>query len=296
MYLVQTGNESSLGDDFPSVDVIGSLPLPGFGGEIGTLDIQLIGSLSAGDVMSETVTTEGVYYALDGSIHASPGDPIQPRFYTNVTAPISDTARSVLFRGGRYETVTDFDPVVATGYNEYVTSTTEAHLNSSQGWYPPALAILQINGHTANLVTQLGQFDPATNQERLYSDQLVDVYYSSSLDRTPPTVTIIQAQADVVNGVISVKVGAEDLSGVERVLVTYQKDLRPGQGQWLSVDLTFNPVTQKWIGTFPGDGSTRFFAQAVDGAGNLAAESNKGLYYAADVVVWHKVYLPLTMR
>lgn len=294
MYLVQTGDQGATGDEFPSVEGI-SVPAP-LGDESGPFDIQLIGSLSASDVMSETVTTEGAYYALDGSTYVSPGEPIQPRFHLNVTAAMTDTARSVLFYGGRYETIPNFDPVVATSYNEYVTDTTESELGFTQGWYPPLPVGLQINEHIARLVTQLGQYDPATHQERLYREQQVSVYYSSSLDRTPPTITVIQARANVATHMIAAKIGAEDPSGVGRVLVTYQTDLGQGQGQWQSVDLTFNSATQKWTGTFPGNGNTRYFVQAVDNAGNLTAETNKGSYYLPDVFARYMVYLPLTMK
>jgi hypothetical protein len=107
MYRLNTGLALGPTDDpFPSVDVTSSLP-DAFGDEAlisGTVSIQLVGALGPGDVMSRAVTADGVYYLLDGHVHAVPGQPVQPLLYTDVTAA-GWPARSVIFRGGQYETL-----------------------------------------------------------------------------------------------------------------------------------------------------------------------------------------------
>lgn len=275
MYGLVTTSVFSTDDPFPSVNVISGLPANTFGDETvisGTVSINLIGSLGAGDVMDPVVTTDGVYYELDGHAMVEADTPIQPLFYANVGVP-GWSARSVVFKGGSYETVTNFDPVVAAPVNDYITTTVESEI-AQTGWYPSLPLGLQTVDDNSNLVAQLGQFDPIGQQIRLYNALDFDLYYSLSTDQTPPTVTVATALYNSQSKQVNIKVGAVDDAGVARVLANYTD----GNGEWHSIDLVFDPITYKWFGDFPGDLNTRYFIQAIDGAGNAAFITNKGLY------------------
>lgn len=301
MYRLNTSSVFGPTDDpFPSVDITSSLP-GAFGDETvvsGTVDIQLTDALGPSDVMSRAVTADGVYYLLDGHAHAVSGQPVQPLLYADVTAA-GWPARSVIFRGGEYETLTDFDPVVVSPVNDYLTQTTEAAFDDP-GWYPGVPAGLQNQGGRTSLVAQMGQYhpaaghDPSAGQARLYSSMELDLYYSLSTDQTPPRFTVVDGLYDRATGQVNLKVGAIDWTGVQRAVATYTR----GDGRWDSVELSFDRRLHKWTGSFPGDTDSRYLVQVMDGAGNVAQATNKGLYYAPAVAPTPavSVYLPLVLR
>jgi hypothetical protein len=292
MYRLNTSSVFGPTDDpFPSVVITPSLP-GAFGDETvvsGTVDIQLTGPLGPGDVMSRVVTADGVYYLLDGHAHAVPGQPVQPLLYTDVTAT-GWPARSVIFREGEYETLGDFDPVIASPVNDYLTQTTEAAFDEP-GWYPGVPVGLQNQGERTSMVAQMGQCDPSAGQARLYSSMELDLYYSLSADQTPPQFTVVDGLHDRATGRVTLKVGATDPAGVQRAVATYTR----GDGRWDSMELSFDADLHKWTGSFAGDRNSHYLVQVMDGAGNLAQATNKGLYYAPAAPAV-SVYLPLVLR
>ncbi len=295
MYNLSTGSALGPTDDpFPSVDVMSGLP-GAFGDDAvvsGTVNIQLLGALGPGDIMSETVTSDGTYYLLDGHLHAVAGQPAQPLLYADVTAA-GWPARSVLFWAGQFETLSDFDPVVASPVNDYLTQTTEVAFDKP-GWYPLVPVGLQEQGGGTTVVAQMGQYDPSGQRARLYSAMDLDLYYSLSTDQSPPTVTVVGGLYNRFTERVNLKVGAVDPAGVQRAVATYTR----GDGNWNSVDLSFDADLHKWTGSFAGDTDSRYFVQVVDGAGNVAQVTNKGLYFTPtfDPAAIAYVYLPLVLR
>jgi hypothetical protein len=193
---------------------------------------------------------------------------------------------------------------VATPYNEYVTESGEEPLERALGWYPPVPTSIQSLNGRDNLVTQVGQFNPSAEELRLYSSLAVDIYYSNSSDRTPPQVTVIDGIFNSSTSMAEVKVGTADASGVREVLATYiVESVTPPKrtGRFHSVNLRFDPASQKWVGSFPAVSSTRFFVQIVDQAGNVAVAANKGRNYALGVRIEGcspscPIYLPMVVR
>jgi len=294
MYRLNTPDAFDPTDNpFPSVEIASGLPEPGYGEAIlsGTIDLHLIGALGPGDIMSQVVTADGIYYQLDGHTHVVPEQPAQPLLYADVT--VSDMpAWSVVFRGGAYESLEGFDPFVVSPVNDYLTQTAEIAFDEP-GWFPPIPVGLQAQGNSANLVVQMGQYDPSSQQVRLYSAMQFDLYYSLSTDQTPPTVTVVSGLYNHASGLVNVKVGAIDVAGIRRVVATYTQ----GDGNWNSVELNFNPALYKWTGSFPGGDGVRYFVQVVDGAGNVAHVTNKGLYLTpAKIPAPGAVYLPLVLK
>ena len=140
----------------------------------------------------------------------------------------------------------------------------------------------------------MGQYDPTDRQERLYSAMELDLYYSLSTDQAPPHITIVDGLYNRATGQVNVKVGATDPAGVLCAVATYTQ----GDGHWDSVELRFDASLHKWTGSFPGDTSSRYFVQVVDGAGNVAVATNKGLYLAPaiDPISTTLLYLPLVVK
>jgi hypothetical protein len=153
---------------------------------------------------------------------------------------------------------------------------------------------LQNQGERTSLVAQMGQCDPSAGQARLYSSMELDLYYSLSADQTPPQFTVVDGLHNRATGRVTLKVGATDPAGVQRAVATYTQ----GDGRWDSVELSFDASLHKWTVSFPGDMNSRYLVQVMDGAGNVAQATNKGLYYAPAVAPTPAVsiYLPLVWR
>jgi len=298
MYRLVTTAAFSTGDLFPSVNLVSGLPGPNFGDDAvisGTISLNLIGALGPGDILELVSTEDGAYYNLDGHATTALGQPIQPLFFTDISVS-QWPVRSVVFKGGSYETITDFDPVIAAPVNDYMTQTVESIIDR-EGWHPALPVGIKQTDVNDNLIVQLGQYDATTEHLRLYSALDFDLYYSLSTDQHPPTVTVVTALYNVKTNQISLKVGAVDETGVSRVVLNYTA----GAGEWRSLELEFDANTYKWYGSFAGDLGSRYFVQAVDAVGNAEVVDNKGRYFAPVMATQasaaeNTVYLPMVMR
>jgi hypothetical protein len=306
MYVITTGLTFEGEDPFPSMAVTPTLPSGGFGAlNTGHVNARLSGAFGGFDLVTDTQATffgHGSYFSVDGSVDIAAGSPVQPRFFADLSAPSAGTLRGVLFRGGVYTDVAAFDPIIVQALNEYISPTVEPAF-TVPGWYP-AVPFLVRNRDTVPLaadtaVALMGQFNSQAGTERLYDQLAFDTYYSADPDVDPPDITYIGGVLNQSAGQASLKVEASDPSGVVRVLAAFTE----GQGQWLSQDLAFNTSTHKWRGQITATINTRYFLQAVDGAGNIQVADNKGAYYSfqppAPLVGaggGSKIYLPVVLR
>src|SRR5262249_23667331 len=121
---------------------------------------------------------------------------------------------------------------------------------------------------------------------RLYSDMALEDYYLPansplSADFAAPDIHRISSQLTPTGADFLVDVG--DSSGVARVLLTYNVPNGQG-GTWRSLDLHPGATGLLWTGSLSGAGlSTQYFVQALDLAGNVAVEDNRGAYFNAGV-------------
>lgn len=298
MAVITTGATFDEEDPFPSLALTTTAP-PGAFGELttGQLKAALPGSFGAFDAI--TNTGRGGFYALNGSVHTRSGEPLQPRFYADVSAPQAGVLRGVVFLGGVYTDRVGFDPVIARPVNEYVTSTIEPVFKSA-GWYPPVPFDFTTHGvltsSTAIVQTVLGQFNSQSGTERLYDQVALGTYFSGDADTQPPRITYLDGVMNTAQDRGLLKVEAADASGVVRVLATFT----PGDGVWFSRDLTYSTQTLRWTGDITATATTRYFIQVVDGAGNVATAHNKGRYYALSPagapVNLNRVYLPVVRK
>jgi hypothetical protein len=301
MYELETGAAlSGPGNDFPGVDFEPVVPSSPLGDETVvtgsvTIDFRQAQNLS----LSET--SDGDYYVLNGSMHAVPGQPIQPLHFGDVTAP-ELPARDALVLGASFQVEQGFDPVVAVAYNEYDTGNVEPTLENPLGLYPPMPVSIREHGGRSSLVTQLGQYDAASGELLLMQDVQLEIYYSTDADQLSPEATVIDGIAPLGSNRVEVKVGAVDASGIERAVVSYIEDVNESVKQLRSIDLGFDGTMRKWTGWFRGDTNSRYLVQIVDKAGNITTATNKGQYYTPGQVeatggcVGHCVYLPVVLR
>jgi len=233
---------------------------------------------------------DGTYYALDGQYQAGHNSPLQPRHFAE-----PDVSGGVLhgaaFRGGTYADTANFNPVVAAA--SIITGGTQAEgIVSAANWYP-AIPFQVLDVHPAlesreeSFVVQFGQFRPRDNTLRLFSRMSFDLYYSTSEDFTPPTVTI---SSSTYSGTLQVGAIATDTCGIHAASVTYSSN----DGHWRSVEMTMADDPDTWYAFLPVSPALEYVVQVVDGAGNVTVDDNGGLYYRMPDT--YKVHLPLVLK
>jgi hypothetical protein len=275
------GTLSGPENPFPDVGFDPSLPsAPLAGGAdavvTGTVQLNFAAALSNDEAVQRRSTEQGDYFALYDSVSLPSNGPAQPLHFGDVSAN-SRQARGVILLGAAYSTTPNFDPLVLEPYNEFMGAPAEGALASDEGWYPPVPVSLQTSAEgKATLTTQVGQYDAATGNLRLYSALDAEVYYGNSADQSPPQITVVDGLYK--DGQVEIKVGAVDPSGIREVFVSYE-DSRQNNAAIQSLKLTYSAASQKWVGKFPGGEYTRFFVQVVDNAGNVLADVNKGRKY-----------------
>jgi hypothetical protein len=286
-----TGGTLDPEEPFPSVVVTSATSLPLNGYSRTSLDLGLQQSFAS---LGQTTTDDGTYFDLDGHIHLGAGDPVQPKFYADVSAPDAGRAHGVIFTGGTYTDTPGFDPVIVEAENEYVTPTVELPFDEP-GWYPPVPFSLQSSATmlgTETVSTVMGQYRSTDGTERVYDHMSFDVFYSNSYDWWEPI--ILSVDGALSQDEAKLKVEAVDASDVQEVLVVYTD----GDGTQLSQDLTYDEETFKWVGTMPASKETVFFVQVVDGAGNVAVADNKGAWYTLEELETGPsvIYLPVVLK
>jgi hypothetical protein len=296
MYKITSGGTLGPEDPFPSTSITSTAP-SAFGDDdvkVGQLDYVLAGAFG------ESSTEDGTFMAIDGWTHFSAGEPIQPRFFADVSAPAAGSLHGAVFLGGVYSETLAFDPVIALPYNEYVTSTDEPAFSAS-GWYPAVpfqvRTSVSVSTTAETLVTLLGQYNSDTGTEWLYEQMSLGTYFSSSPDTDPAEIAHLDGVLETASTGL-IKIEATDASDIIRVVVAYTD----GQGQWHSQDLTYKDAMLKWTGVISGTVETRYFVQVVDGAGNVALDDNKGQYHPLSLPfpliesAGSTIYLPLILK
>ena len=238
------------------------------------------------------------YFSIDGGTQVAPGQPIQPATQISITLA-GATARGVLFEGGRYETLTPFLPALTHIISDTVPGDggRTAQGTRQRTWTPSTWAVINSvrtsEGLRQRLVAIPAQYrgtDGAAGTERLFTEMRYTVFYSQSSDPIPPSVWAVHARAWPSDEAALLQVDVTDFSGVVRVVVVYTL----GDGSWETRLLA--PAageTSRWVGLLPKEAGLDYFVQAVDGAGNVALQDNRGRYFRASL---HQHYLPLTAQ
>ena len=135
------------------------------------------------------------------------------------------------------------------------------------GWYPTlpqGVNILStVGARDEQMAMTVGQFNASTEVERLYDTQRYDVYYSNSLDFTPPVISA--TQSCYTDGTLSVTATITDTEGVLRGVLTYTD----GAGAWQSINLT-QGQDNGWEIALVAPEDVQYLLQAVDNNGNTS--------------------------
>ncbi|HEY68845.1 MAG TPA: hypothetical protein G4N97_11315, partial [Thermoflexia bacterium] len=222
--------------------------------------------------LSQHVHSAGVFYSVGGEVQASPGRPLQPR----ASVPLDstpDVPHGAMLVGGEFEDQSGFDPYVTQPLTATRLSRPKAEPNfDAPGWFPDLFFVVNRFGDRPRLAVVPGQFNRDGDVERLYSRMQLRVFYSDADDYAPPT--IWRVTTETVEGGWEFDVQVTDPSGVYAVAVVYESS------PWRVLYLTKDGISNHWRGTLTGVGErVRFFIQAVDKAGNVALETNKGLLF-----------------
>ncbi|MFC1951114.1 PKD domain-containing protein [Chloroflexota bacterium] len=277
-------------------DVAGAIGIPLTIKANQIVDSELLNVITDDFVLIKNSTSSnGTYYSANGETQYAPYKPVQPR----ATMPISvdgAIAHGVLFTGGEYFDIEGFDPLIGRPVD--VLSVEEPQLGDL-AWYPSnlqSIVSLQIpTGTLQSLIVMPGQFiatetDPSViGTQRLFTSMSYDIYYTTSADSVAPVIDLVDIDIDGVDGnyTASFNVIVSDANDpaipddgvVSRVVIAWTYS--DGTSGWETVDLTYDAISGAWQGELAGltSADADFVAQAVDSAGNVGVNTQKGLFY-----------------
>jgi hypothetical protein len=232
---------------------------------------------------------DGQYYAVEGETQVSPGRPVQPRTSEPLPEFSGMEPHDALFLAGSSTSETGFNPLISRPVTDTTLSEPEYDYD---GWYPEKPFTVNRLGDPARLVVVPAQYsgDEESGVEKVFEEMVFGVYYAEAgqEDYAAPAIWEVE-KSDLSEGQVTFQVLAQDDSGVKRVVVTYSED---GE-QWQSLDLSYGS-SGYWKGSLSGlSGEVDYFVQAVDKAGNVSIEANKGLFFGPQENI---IYMPLIFR
>jgi len=230
----------------------------------------------------------GTYFSVNGEVQLTQYRPIEPRTSVSVTpADSSLTAHGVLLTD-----LASHDETIVPAVSRPIvdSSVNEPPPPSGDVAFPSSIDTLTLfntpTGPQQRAVFIPGQFfrdadwSASGGVQRLFDRVGAEVKYSASPDFTAPYLTNLSSSLDPSSATLSLRLDAADAaSGVVRALVLVKDE----SGLWRRVELSPVAGSTKWVGTLSGVQGTRleWFAQAVDGAGNVGTSSNKARYFGS---------------
>jgi hypothetical protein len=261
-------------NEFPSVNLGGMTAATGI--RTATSGVVVTGSLTVGldgsfQALTRATTAAGTYYELDGHVNWKPGDVGQPRYFVDLDSTVLGalgTARGVLWLGGVYTDVLESNLLIPQIFNGEELISSRQTLTTAANPLATNPLPAQLDPTGKRLIVEWGNYDAAENRQRLYGNVALELTFSASPDTLAPTVS--QRAAQVTASGITIKLEAGDASGIRRAIATYTD----GDGLFQSIDLTYRPDMDKWVGVIPGLRRATWFAQVVDGVGKVRRPAN----------------------
>jgi hypothetical protein len=239
--------------------------------------------------LSKICEDVGSYYAADDLIDANPGRAIQPKIVLN---DIGGQAHGVAILGGSFTDMESFDPVIAQNTHEWVENKEE--YNTCVNAYTPA-EIATINtrasisgGYQQKLVVVPGQFrctglvnGEVRGVERLYNNLQLEVLTSPNTDDfVVPNIKNVNISTDK-DAYVTLTILADDAnSGLNEFIVLLIDETT---GQITSIRKSISEVAINSSGQYVIDieknivGDNKLALQTIDGAGNVAFWTGKGV-------------------
>ena len=250
----------------------------------------------------------GNYYTVAGEdgVHVAGGRPIQPRTSVSVSQP-DNLAHGALMVGGSFTEIPNFNPAVSQLITEEVGYIQEEPLFPLDYYYPVALGsinrYLSIEGESVERLVMIpGQFaatggsSETIGTQRLYNNLQFEVYHTpfESNDFIAPS--IWNVWTDRIASQVNFHVQVTDDSGAIHRVVTLYRELP--STTWKLAELAYDPETQVATGTVtvPLDTEIEYFAQAVDGSGNVSVALSHGDPYFAGKAEPVMIYLPVALK
>lgn len=253
---------------------------------------------SPSDAYQPVTTTTGIYYALNGHASAEAFGFIEPQYFRNLPTLTGRTFKGMALTGGRYVTATN-PPAQAIPIIDSLTPTDQTLLHS-EGFSPPlGFDIRNVSGvsQTSSMLSVvMGQNNADTGEQRLFTQIKYDIYTSASGNSSGPSLVSLNSYRNRQSGLSNFKVEAVDDSKVDRVLITYTS----GNGVLESINLSFDPTTNKWMGKTVMPIGTSYIVQLVDDVGNtVVIAPYEGYFSLPEVDIdssGFQVYLPMLRR
>lgn len=207
----------------------------------------------------------GVYYDYAGQVIAQDGLPVQPAFRIPLSPTVAgQTVRWAVLYTATYTHTASVTPPIAQSWaigEERLPSRTRIAV-AQAGWDRPLpYSIGHSEGLTetvASLNLVLGAFNSGMQAERLFTDLILEVFYSNSPDLTPPVISSVGGYTAYVRATVTDTVGVAQATAV----------CDDGEGYWRNVVLT--PYGgDVWEGKIPPT-VERCYIQALDSGGNGA--------------------------
>ncbi len=256
------------------------------------------------DTVSGGSTVEATYLSGSNGVISNPMEPVLPVELRNVSVA-GQVLRGVGFRGGNFTNTPGITPLSSAATTEL----RGVHVPfASDTFYPVQLwganyfdALASVGGATRLVVipAQLVSSAPgaSTATLRQYSSMSFRLYYSNNTTTftgggapstpalaAPPAIVSISGVPNGGNVTFGVRVVGNPAAGIQEVWVTYTALSGPFAGKWQSLDLTQSATDSTlWQGTLALAGTpaqdVRYIAQAVNGVGVVALDTNVGEYY-----------------
>ncbi len=230
------------------------------------------------------------WYSGPDGVVSGPSQPALPLVSKNVTAP-GTTLRGVGFRGGTYTDTPGITPLLSAPATEVRTAHTSFN---SPTFFPAQLGNPNYfdalgNGATRLLITPAqhrsdGPTSP-TSTLRLFSGVDFRLFYSNNLGPAALTSapSILDVSASALGNVVTfdAHVVGDPAAGIQGVWITYTGV--GGGHTWTSLDLAQDPTDPShWMGSHDfgvSPLSIQFMAQAVNGVGLVALDTDFGHFY-----------------
>jgi hypothetical protein len=273
-------------------------------------------------------TSDGVYYTISGAdptrqandnlalnesddIYITGARPVLPRAVFDVSD--EDTiAKGVLMLGGTFTEVVNADPIISRILTDSLYGLAESSFPLPY-WFPNHTVnvnrLLNVDdGLRQRLVVIPAQFRTkaiaddgvSTGLMRLYDTMQVQLYRTDNdtdTDFVEPIIWKVSMLTATNASTMSFQVQARDRdSGIQRVVILYRST---SAYEWQKAEL--EPLGSSRFGaTVPAiEGPVQFFAQVVDGAGNIALGFDRGNPYQKTVHVADTpptIYLPIVLK